>query len=222
MPSSPEALRDCVLKNHNIQTGKSLESKTKGKTNSPQNKKQREGCEKGALLAQAKETIGYLLSVLGWDRAERCKGAEQVISRQGMAVLKRMDHSRAMVLLASLFKSRLRQAITHEPDHEVFSSWTTEETARTDYLCLAGGISWWLIQLKSLTAHLSMGPFSLVRGLPCTNQLPPAQSSCKMMPATLQGRTEARQNCSPSAQRHPSLPSGYSLQCPSKAEQEVG
>lgn len=125
-------------------------------------------------------------------------------------------------MLASLFKSRLRQAITHEPDHEVFSSWTTEETARTDYLCLAGGISWWLIQLKSLTAHLSMGPFSLVNGLLCTNQLPPAQSSCEMMPATLRGRTGARLHCSPSTQRHPSLPSSYSLQCPSKAEQEVG
>lgn len=103
MPSSPKVLRDCALKNHNIQTGKSLESKTKCKMNSPQNKKQREGCEKGALLARAKERDGYLLSVLGWDRAERCqsldgcKGAEQVISRQGMAVLKRMDHFRAMV-----------------------------------------------------------------------------------------------------------------------------
>lgn len=105
--SSPRGLRDSAMQNHNIQPGEEMYKLSKAKPITKgaesEKKKQREGCESGVLLAQAKWRVVYLLAVLGWDGAEQCqsldgcKGAERVISRQGTAVLKRMDHSRAMV-----------------------------------------------------------------------------------------------------------------------------
>lgn len=150
-----------------------------------QKKKQRQGCERGALLAWSQDRNGYLLTVLGWDGAEQCrsldgcKGAERVISRQGTAALKRMDHSREMVSTCFIILSRLRQVITHESDHEVFNSWTTEEAVCTACLCLAESRSWWLIQLKShLTSPIGHWPklahFPWGIGLSCTTQLLPS------------------------------------------------
>lgn len=109
-------------------------------------------------------------------------------------------------ILASLFKSRLRQVITHESDHEVFSSWTTEETARTAYPCLAGGISWWLIQLKSLTAHLSVGPFSLRNKSATYSSAPASLGMLRNDARALRGRIGSRQNCSPLCPKTPITP----------------